>query len=207
MKIVLTDKPTCQIHSSSLLWGRGFLQHEARGCKNNCNMHYSKGFSLIELVVTIGIMAIVMTISTLSFNSYQVKSGIEAQTRELFADITEARTKTFTQKRVYGITLQPNSYVVKSYITEAEYNTNLAASANGTVVASKSLKYGLTTLAGEDISDHSIVFDKSGFTQSWFIDLDILINPETAPSSLNCIVVSTARANMGKKNGSDCEFR
>jgi type II secretion system protein H len=164
----------------------------------------SSGFSLIELVVTIAIMAIVMTISTLSFNSWQVKSKIEAQTRELFTDLSEARTNAFTQKKVYGIVFQPTSYVMKTYSSEVEYKTNAAAAANGKVVASKSLKYGLTTKTGADISDSSVVFDTSGFTYNL---LTIFVNPVTTPAALNCVVIYSSRVNMGKINGTNCEFR
>jgi type IV fimbrial biogenesis protein FimT len=165
------------------------------------------GFSLVELLVVIAIMGIVMTVSTLSFNSWQVKNNIESQTRELFTDLSEARTKAFTQKKVYGIVLQPTSYVMKTYSSEVEYISNPAAAANGTVVASKSLKYSLATNTGADISNTSVVFDTSGFTTSWFIGLSVLVGPATVPASLNCVVVSTARSNMGKINGTNCDYR
>lgn len=99
---------------------------------------------------------------------------------------------------------QPTSYVMKTYSSEVEYKTNAAAVANGKVVASKSLKYNLTTKTGADITDTSVVFDTTGFTYDWNT---IFVNPVTAPAALNCVVIYASRANMGKINGTSCEFR
>jgi prepilin-type N-terminal cleavage/methylation domain-containing protein len=165
------------------------------------------GFSLIELMAVITIISIAIAISTLSFHSWQVKSKIEAQTRELFTDLSEARTNAFTQKKVYGIVFQPTSYVMKTYTSEVEYNSNASAAANGRVVASKSLKYGLTSQTGADISDSAVVFDTSGLATSWFLGRTIFVNPVTEPAALNCVVIYASRVNMGKINGTSCEFR
>ena len=165
------------------------------------------GFSLIELVIAIAIMGIVLSISTLSFNSWTRKSTIEKQTRELFTDISEARTNAFTRKKVYGIVLQPTSYVMKSYSSEVEYSSSAAAVANGVVVATKSLKNSLKTTSGSDITDTAVVFDTTGFTVSWFLGLTAFVGSVTEPAGLNCVVIYKSRTNMGKINGTNCEFR
>jgi len=165
------------------------------------------GFSLIELIVTIAIMAILSTIGTLAFNTWQVKSRIEAQTHEMFTDISEARTSAFTRKKYYGIVFQPTSYVMKTYSSEVEFKYNPDAVANGVVVASKSLKYGITK-ADADITDTPIIFDTSGFaTGVNNFGFTIYINPTSAAAAVNCLVISAARVNIGKVNGSTCEFK
>lgn len=155
------------------------------------------GLSLIELMVTIAIIGIALGMATLSFHSWQVKNKIESQTRELFTDLSETRTNAFTQKRVYGIVFQPTSYVLKSYSSESE------AASSGTVVLTKSLKYGLTN-AGADITDTAVVFDTSGFTNNVNT---IFVGPATEPAALNCLKISKSRENMGKINGSKCVFQ
>lgn len=164
-----------------------------------------KGFSLMELLITIAIMGIVMGIATLAFNTWQVKSKIEAQTHEIFTDISEARTNAFTQKKYYGIVFQPTSYVMKSYSSEVEIKNVTAQLANGVVVAGKDLRYGLTK-AGADITDTPIIFDTSGFTTS-ATGFTIYVNPTSAAAAVNCLVVSATRVNIGKVNGSSCEFK
>ena len=168
------------------------------------------GFSLIELVVTISIMGILMTIATLSFNSFQKKSQFESQVREMYADLADARTRAFTQKQVHGIVFKPNSYDMKSYSSEAEYKYTSDAVANGVVLLSKSLKYGITktntTTAFTD-TNSAILFDTTGFTTT-ATGFTIVVNPVTVSPNLNCLVISASRVNMGKWNATStkCEF-
>ena len=77
--------------------------------------------------------------------------------------------------------------------------------AKGTVVATKTLKYTITkTNTTTDITNTSVLFDSTGFTNDWYT---IIVNPTTAEAALNCVVTSTARANIGKMNGTNCEFK
>ena len=161
----------------------------------------------MELLITMAIMAIVMSIATLSFNTWQTKSSIESLTHEMFTDISEARTSAFTQKKYYGIVFQPTSYVMKTYSSEVEFSNNSNAVANGVIVASKSLKHALTK-SGADITDTPIIFDTSGFaTGINSFGFTIFVNPTSAAAAVNCLVISSTRVNIGKVNGSACEFK
>jgi len=160
----------------------------------------NSGFSLIELVVTISIMSILLGIAAASFQTWQQKNNLEAQTREIFTDLNEARTSAFTQKKNYGIVFQPSSYVVKFYDSAAAAADPLN---NGTTVKTKNLQFGLTQ-SGASIVDTHVVFETSGITFDWFT---IFVDPSKVSASVNCIVISTARVNMGKINGTACEFK
>ncbi len=59
----------------------------------------SRGFSLIELLMIIGILSILYAIGTLSFNAYQKRYRAEAQTRFLFSEIQKARVDAICQRR------------------------------------------------------------------------------------------------------------
>lgn len=164
------------------------------------------GFSLLELLIAIAVMGILATIATFNFNSWQVKSKMEAQVRELQVDLNEARINAFTQKRPFGIVFQTNSYTIKSYssLTEAASPVD-----NGTTVVTKNVLFALTKRSGTStsivsIADTPVVFDTSGTTFNWFT---ILVDPSKTDAAVNCIVISTTRTNMGKLNGTTCEFK
>ncbi len=162
-----------------------------------------RGFSLVELIIAIALMAILISAATMSFSTWQAKAKVDEQTRTILSDLNDARTRAFTQKRVSGIVFNPSSYVLKTYTSETEYSTATNAATKGTTVYTKTLRYGLTK-AGASIANTPVIFDTSGFTNDWFT---IFVDPTYSSASVNCIVISAARVNMGKLNGTACEFK
>lgn len=160
------------------------------------------GFSLVELVVVIAIMGIVLSVATINFQSWQTKNRMEAQMREIFVDLNEARTNAFTQKMNHRITFQPNSYILKNYSTENE-----ARSAGRTTI-SKNLQFGLTKKNGTNlansIANTFVEFDSSGLTSNNFT---VIMNPLSADVAINCMVIFETRINLGKINGTECVFK
>lgn len=57
-----------------------------------------RGFSLMEMLVALGMMAILATIGSYQFNKHQKKARIEKQTRILYGDLVEARNKALFEK-------------------------------------------------------------------------------------------------------------
>ncbi len=188
------------------------LRHVASRGNGGKPLRSISGFSLIELVLTITIMGILTGIATLSFNSWQKKSAIEAETTQLFADFSEVRTKAFTQKKVYGIVFQPTSYALKSYSSAGECSTDANAASKGLTVSNKTLSYTLSKATGADISGTPVVFDTNGFVYNTTVFdvnnvLTIFVNPTTESAAVNCVVVSSARANVGRINGTACDLK
>lgn len=157
------------------------------------------GFTLVELMVTIAIMGIIMGISALSFNSWKKKSNIEAQTRDLFTTFMEARNNSFMQKKRHDVELEQKNYVLKSYSSESD--------AAGKIIRSKTLTYKLTK-KGADITGTKISYDSTGLTTGFgSTNFTVNVDIEDTSTSLNCLVVYVTRINMGKWNGTACEFK
>lgn len=162
------------------------------------------GFALTELITVLALIGIMLGIATMNFHQWQVKSGIERQTRELFTDINAARSESIFRKTRHRITFQPNSYVFKRYSSEDE-DTDA-----GTVLNSRRLPYGLTREAGQDISDYSLEFDLRGLlTGANFssANLTLRINPVDSGAAFDCIIVHTARTNLGKMEQGSCNAK
>ena len=164
------------------------------------NIKYGcSGFTLVEMVVTIAIMAILGSIAVMNFQTFQKKNNIESQTRDLFAALMEARNNAFMQKMEYGVLLQEKSYEIRSYSSDTD--------TTGTSVRSANLIYKVTK-KGAAVAGTPVRFDSSGFLIGTF---GTTINVEIADTStsLNCLVIHAARVNMGKWNGttSTCEFK
>jgi prepilin-type N-terminal cleavage/methylation domain-containing protein len=167
------------------------------------DLRLERGFTLVELVVAIAIIAIAATIGTISFSSWQTKYKVEAQTREIYNDLNVARTNAFQQKRDHEVVFQPSSYVMKSYSSESDPGK--------TVLNKTGLKFGLTrknsgtNALNGDISDYRIRYDTRGYDAEG--NFTLVVNPYDVGSAVNCIVISKSRVNLGRINGSTCEFR
>jgi len=160
----------------------------------------SRGFTLLELIVVMVIIAIVSTIATLDFRLYQTKARITAQIREMSDDFNNVRIDAIQKKKAHGINITPTSYTFLRYSSEKD-----VSSGSGTVVSSKSVKFRITTLAGADLNA-LVKLDERGYV--------IGINPPSMAVGLgagdvpnDCLVMSVTRVNLGKLNGGVCEFK
>lgn len=66
-------------------------------------MQKMKGFTLIELIITITVLAILVTIAVPSFNSLLNRQKLNASARELMSKLVEARTQALTIRQTTGV--------------------------------------------------------------------------------------------------------
>jgi prepilin-type N-terminal cleavage/methylation domain-containing protein len=159
-----------------------------------------KGFALTELIVVIAIIATLLTIATLNFSSMSKKAQIERQTRELFAELNQARMDSVFMKKRHKMIMQPNSYTFARFSSADEDRT-----AGGTTVRTKTVTYQMTKENGStSIANKIFEFDIRGFTN----DLDtIRINPSGTAAQVDCIVVHNGRTNLGKIESNACVLK
>jgi prepilin-type N-terminal cleavage/methylation domain-containing protein len=163
----------------------------------------NRGFSIVELVVVIGIMGILLSIVTLDFNSMQNKSFIEKQCREFVSDVVSLRMQAMTRKQQHMITINSNNYIFTRYTSPAD--DGLSATSR---ILNKNSTYTLTDTSGTAYSGSNIIIDERGFTGSGAsFGQTIVVGPAVSKASVNCVVISNARVNAGKMNGANCEFK
>lgn len=157
-----------------------------------CNMVLNhRGFSIVELVAVMAIMAILFSIAALSFNDWSRKAAIEAQTRTLQSDLNSARLEAITGKRSRAIVLNPGDYSLKNYTSVDENITS-----GGTIVYTKTLNYQIKKIGGVFSGEH-IVFNSRGFVEG-VNPATIITDPSYSGAAFDCIVTSFARNNIGK---------
>ena len=127
--------------------------------------HIQRGFTMVELMITIAIGAILVSLAAPSFRSYSAKKKVEGAVAELANDIQFARSEAVSRNAAVRVTFGTNCYVIHQSISAATCasvpsatvirTVNLDDTATATLTATNGLTYvefdtvrGKATLTG-----------------------------------------------------------
>ena len=149
------------------------------------------GFTFIEVMTVVVLMAILFTIASLQFNAFIRKGAIEQQTKELYTDLMTVRTAAVTQHAQKRAILTPTSFTLIS--------TSLAGGATSTRTI-KSLAKPVTWTGRGSATQKEIVFDERG---TFNIDVangntTICVEPSIEAAQCDSVVVFSTRIHLGK---------
>lgn len=166
------------------------------------NRQSNSGFSLIELLIVITIIGISVGIATFSFNDFNSKSRVEAQVKQMAADISELRIRALTTKQRHSITLNEFSYVFKSYSSETF--TGAALATKGTVIpgGTHEVGFAMKNEAGTSYSGTVLEIDERGLNSSALEATVNFFGNGVSKAVPNCLKIHTIRTNVGKQNSS-----
>ena len=159
------------------------------------------GFSLTELMIAICICGILLAMTSMGFNEWNVKSKIDTQFKNIYSDLLGVRSQALYQKRAR--TVRITSTVFSIYSSSVD-------TTNSTIkpIKSRTLKFPVTTNPGNLQLD----FDHTGSAQTYVTGVAALDNYssciciQSKPSRAfyNSIVVSPARIQIGTMTGTGC---
>ena len=115
-------------------------------------MWHNKGFSLVELMVAIAIMAIAVAVSIPSYLSYRDNSRVQNAASNVRADFERAKLRAIRENTNVRVVFLDTT----SYQLHVDNNGNNALDAGEINVADKTLPEGVTitsnTFSGDDMS-------------------------------------------------------
>lgn len=155
----------------------------------------SRGFTLVEILIVIGITGILLSIATLQFSDYLRKGVIDRQTKELYSDLMATRTAAVTQRSSKRVIIEPASFTFIS-----------SAMGSGSVRTTRVLSKPVTW-AGKASGDteKQIIFDERGtFDLVNNGNTTICVAPSLESAQYDSIVVFSTRIHVGKLTGVGC---
>lgn len=159
------------------------------------NRHTESGFSIVELVVVIGIIGILLSIVSLNFNQWMIKNSVEAQVRLMATDFSQLRVKAFTQKKRHSITVNNLDYVFKSYSSD---NENLTS--GGTKISpAQTVNFPLKSNSSTDYTGTVFEVDGRGMLVGTFGGT-IYLDYQNTTASVDCLTLGIIRINPGKRD-------
>ena len=159
----------------------------------NNHVQNKRGFTLVELVVVVAIITTLLGLATIAFHDWLVKARVEAQVRQMVADISNIRVRAMTRKQRCSLQLAANQYVFRSYSSDAELLTAGRIIPGGGNVHFR-LKSGPSTYyAGQRYE-----IDQRGMLDTADV-LPIFLEYD-GNAGLDCLNIQSIRVNAGKKN-------
>jgi prepilin-type N-terminal cleavage/methylation domain-containing protein len=143
-----------------------------------------RGFTLIELIVVIGLIGILLSMATFGFSQYSKKSKMSSQTRLLYGDLMEYRSKALYEKKNWTFNFSAAGYGIYS-----------SAITTVTPVSTVIFKYPV------EFNVTKIVFDSRGMAKN----SGTVCITGTIDAVVDSVVISTTRVQIGKrKDGANC---
>lgn len=156
-----------------------------------------QGFSLVELVVVIAIMASLMAIATLNWNQMNQKAGVESEIKKVQTDLMEVRLQALYSKSPRSITINGTDFKI--------YGSDDTTAAP---MVTKKLPYGVVWSGGDS---SPLIFDAQGMvrglTPGTSRGLCVVPTGDTTvinAANVDSIVISQVKVNLGKRTGGDC---
>ena len=159
-----------------------------------------EGFSLIELLLVIAILAIMLAMGIPLLTGYVRKYNVEEETSQIYSDLVAQRFKSISTGNNYGIVFNTNSYTLFRF-NDANYNLKFDGAKEMSDAVTKKVKYEILKKKANNnyipATDSVVIFDRDGFARNtnWGIGGFTIKVDSSGIDSLkyNCVIISTQR--------------
>lgn len=162
-------------------------------------------------MVVVAIFGVMVLVLGTSFQGWMEKHKVEDQTKQLFFDITEARTRALQRNRVHFVALQANSYQTYEDTSPGPDGDRVLVTTADRRIVDKRTDYSITRGPGMPAQ---LDFSREGIPSPGGVPLapgaslyvSLTHSPSMSPE-YDCVNITTTRIKMGRLNGGTCVER
>lgn len=169
-------------------------------------MKKQRGFTLIELMVVISLVALLLAWGIPAFSTWNARNNVEGEIAQLYSNLQYARTNAYANKNLTGIYWGGSASI-------AQYQIMTNTTQNATTIDTGASQIGATVSTAQHPltatpNQKSVSFNGRGFLNT--ADSNDSANPITfyiSPSEgagTDCVSVSLTRIVSGKWDGTSC---
>ncbi|MBI1811028.1 MAG: GspH/FimT family pseudopilin [Nitrospirae bacterium] len=156
-------------------------------------MANTRGVTLTELIIVIAIVGILVVALGFSFQDWIGKYKVEAQTKQIYSDLMNARARAMQFNRIYYVqSVGARSYSLIEDANDNSVNDDAAIAGFPKPNFEYDITWGVVAMP--------ITFDKRGnITNTGTISIASTFSPD-----YDCIFIEQTRINMGQLSGGNC---
>lgn len=156
------------------------------------------GFTLVEILIVIAIVTILLTMGITSFQGLSEKYRVESETKQLYADLMNARGRAMQRKRVFFVQISGNGYATYEDTSPAPDGDGVLTGADKLTASANGLNAIVTDLPG---APPGFTFNRDGIAS---VAAGTIRFTSTEQPDYDCVTIRPTRIKTGKFTGGVC---
>jgi prepilin-type N-terminal cleavage/methylation domain-containing protein len=151
-----------------------------------------EGFTLVEILITLAILGILLVLAVGNFGGMNEKYKVEAETKQLYADLMDARGRAMQRNRVSFVQIRADDYLTFEDTSPAPDGDRALQTGNDTLITNTTVSHDIVT--GNIAVPLNFNFNRNGIASA----TGFIRFTSTAQPDYDCIWIRATRIKMGR---------
>jgi prepilin-type N-terminal cleavage/methylation domain-containing protein len=157
------------------------------------------GVTLIELLAVVSIIGLLIVAMGFSYEGWMGNYRLESQTKELYFDLSDARSLAMTRNRIHWAVLEDQQYTIFEDTNLPPDGNGILEPASDTQVLQKRYEYGYELLGVTAALPQTITFETRGLMDWVPVGNEITFRfDNTRDPDFDCLVIERSKIWMGE---------